>query len=125
MPRSEAQGYRRFEMSVLHLGRCAAEFFRRLPIMPSPSIVFSFVLATLYGAAFHLVSGGDSRRLALFLLSAWMGFGLGHLGGDVLGVELLDIGPLHMLSATVGAWTALVVARILTRQPSRRSARGR
>ena len=33
--------------------------------MPGPSIVFSFILATLYGAAFHLVSGGDARRLAL------------------------------------------------------------
>jgi hypothetical protein len=81
--------------------------------------VFSFILATLYGAAFHLVSGGDARRLALFLLAAWLGFALGHGFGDVVRVTLLDIGPLHMLPATVGAWLALVVARILTRQPNR------
>ncbi len=87
--------------------------------MPSPSFVFSFILATLYGAAFHLVSGGDARRLALFLLAAWLGFALGHEFGEAFGVTLLDIGPLHMLSATVGAWLALVVARILTRQPAR------
>jgi uncharacterized membrane protein YeaQ/YmgE (transglycosylase-associated protein family) len=87
--------------------------------MPEPSIVFSFILATLYGAAFHLVSGGDARRLALFLLVAWLGFALGHGLGEMFGVTLMDIGPLHMLPATVGAWLALVVARLLTRQPSR------
>ncbi len=87
--------------------------------MFSPSFVFSFILATLYGAAFHLVSGGDARRLALFLLAAWLGFGMGHVLGEVFNVMLLDIGPLHILSATIGAWLALVVARILTRQPAR------
>lgn len=83
--------------------------------MPSPSFVFSVIVATLYGAAFHVVSGGDARRLALFLLASWLGFALGHSAGELLGVTLLDIGPLHMLSATVGAWLALVVARLLTR----------
>lgn len=85
--------------------------------MPQPSIVFSFILATLYGAAFHLVSGGDARRLALFLLAAWLGFGLGQGFGETVGVTLLDIGPLHALPATLGAWLALVVARVLTRPP--------
>lgn len=88
--------------------------------MPSPSVVFSFILATLYGAAFHVLSGGDARRLALFLLAAWMGFALGQGFGDAIAFSLLDIGALHMLPATVGAWLALVVARILTRQPARR-----
>jgi len=82
-------------------------------------MVFSFILATLYGAVFHLVSGGDARRLALFLLAGWLGFALGHALGDLLDLTLLDIGPLHMLPATVGAWLALAVARLLTRQPRR------
>ncbi len=86
--------------------------------MPSPSFVFSVIIATLYGAAFHLVSGGDARRLALFLLAAWLGFGLGHGFGEVVGVAFMDIGPLHIFTATVGAWLALVAARILTRQSS-------
>ncbi len=87
--------------------------------MPSPSFVFSVIVATLYGAAYHLVSGGDARRLALFLLASWLGFALGHSAGEILGITLLDIGPLHMLPATVGAWLALVTARILTRQAPR------
>ena len=91
--------------------------------MPSPSVVFSFIVATLYGAAFHLFSGGDARRLALFLLAAWLGFSLGHAVGDVFDITFLDIGPLHMLSATVGAWVALAVVRTVTRRPQRRSSR--
>ncbi|WP_119066838.1 hypothetical protein [Aggregatilinea lenta] len=91
--------------------------------MPSPSLVFGFVLATLYGAAFHFVSGGDARRLALFLLSAWLGFALGHGFGVLVNFDAMNIGPLHMLTATIGAWLALVVARLLTRQPPRRSSR--
>jgi hypothetical protein len=87
--------------------------------MPGPTIVFSFILATLYGAAFHLVSGGDARRLALFLLAAWLGFALGQGFGEMVNVSLMDIGALHMLPATVGGWLALVVARLLTRQPAR------
>lgn len=86
--------------------------------MPGPSFVFSFILATLYGATFHLVSGGDARRLALFLLAAWLGFALGHAFGEAFSVALLDIGALHMLPATMGAWLALVVARVLTREPA-------
>jgi hypothetical protein len=93
--------------------------------MPGPSIVFSFILATLYGASFHMVSGGDARRLALFLLAAWLGFALGHSLGEVVGISFLDIGPLHMLPATIGAWLALVVASLLTRQPPRHTHRNR
>ena len=87
--------------------------------MPSPSIVFSFILATLYGAAFHVISGGDARRLALFLLAAWLGFALGQTCGETCGGTLMDIGPLHVVPATIGAWLGLVVARLLTRQPPR------
>lgn len=90
-------------------------------MVPSPSVVFSFIVATLYGAAFHVFAGGDARRLAFFLLAAWVGFGLGHAIGGVVQLGWADIGPLHMLPATIGAWVALVVAYILTRRPSRRS----
>lgn len=82
--------------------------------MPGPSIVFGFVIATLYGSAFHFVAGGDARRLAVFLLASWIGFALGHITGDLLNVNLLDIGSLNMLNATFGSLVALIVARFLT-----------
>ncbi|GAB4443731.1 MAG: hypothetical protein Kow00120_13200 [Anaerolineae bacterium] len=85
--------------------------------MPSPAFVFGFILATLYGAAFHLFVGGDARRLALFLLAAWLGFVLGQVIGAALNVTILDIGPIHTLTATLGAWLALFAARLFTGAP--------
>ncbi len=82
--------------------------------MPSPSIALGFILATLYGAFFHLLAGGDARRLAFFLLAGWLGFTLGQVFGVVFAVSVLSIGPLHTFSATWGAFVALLVARLLT-----------
>ena len=82
--------------------------------MPSPSLTLAFILATLYGAAFHVVAGGDARRLAFFLIAGWLGFGLGQILGTAFGVDIFDIGALHAASATLGALLALFLARLLT-----------
>jgi hypothetical protein len=42
--------------------------------MTVPTAVFGFIVATLFGAGFHLAFGGDMRRLALLLLAGWLGF---------------------------------------------------
>ncbi len=88
--------------------------------MPTPAVTFGFILATIYGAVFHLVVGGDIRRLALYLLAGWLGFAVGDLTGALLDVTLFKTGQIHMLSATVGAWTALFAARMLLSRPARR-----
>jgi hypothetical protein len=82
--------------------------------MPDPVFVFAFIVATLIGAVFHLVVGGAARRLALFLLSAWLGFALGHSLGVSLDIQLLMIGEVRMFSAAVGAMFALFVAFVVT-----------
>ncbi len=83
--------------------------------MPSPSMTFAFILATIYGVVFHLIAGGDMRRLALFLLAGWLGFALGQVAGVLLGVDILRVGPIRLVSATAGALTALLAARLLMR----------
>ncbi|MBC8100527.1 MAG: hypothetical protein H7Y11_13875 [Armatimonadetes bacterium] len=88
--------------------------------MPSPSLTFGFIVATLLGASYHLVFGGDARRLALFLLVGWLGFGLGHVLGLLFEIEVLSVGSLRMLPALVGAFTALTVARVMTSRRVRR-----
>ncbi|MBK8134467.1 MAG: hypothetical protein KA401_02085 [Anaerolineae bacterium] len=88
--------------------------------MPSPGLIFAFVMATLYGALFHLVLGGDARRLALFLLAGWLGFALGHILGVVLGIEIFSLGGLRMLAATVGSFFTLFAMRALTTGQRRR-----
>jgi uncharacterized membrane protein YeaQ/YmgE (transglycosylase-associated protein family) len=92
--------------------------------LPGPNATLGFILATLCGALFHLIMGGDARRLALFLLAGWVGFGLGHVLGTILQINLLNIGTLRLASAVFGALVALIVAHFLTsKRTSRRTAR--
>lgn len=92
--------------------------------MPGPSVTFGFILATLFGAGFHLIVGGDARRLALFLLAGWVGFALGHLFGAFFQVNMLNIGTLRVFTASLGAVIALLAAYLLTSsRKSKRTAR--
>jgi hypothetical protein len=91
-----------------------------VPVVPSPSVVLGFILATLYGAAFHLIFGGNTRQLALYLLASWLGFGLGQVFGATLGLRLFGIGPINTFAATLGAWIALFLTRFLSgRRPAK------
>lgn len=71
--------------------------------MLGPVFVFAFTVATLIGASFHLIFGGDARRLALFLLAAWIGFALGHTAGQSFGFDFFSIGELRIVPAVLGA----------------------
>lgn len=89
--------------------------------MPGPTLMFAFIVATLYGAFFHLLIGGDARRLAFFLLAGWLGFAVGHMLGVTLQIDIFNIGALRMLAASFGALVALIAASALTaRRPRRR-----
>jgi uncharacterized membrane protein YeaQ/YmgE (transglycosylase-associated protein family) len=88
--------------------------------LPGPTVTFAFILATLFGAVFHLIVGGDARRLALYLLTGWIGFGLGHVLGVALKINIMNIGSLRIVAASLGAIVALVIARFLTTYRSRR-----
>ncbi|MEZ4512485.1 MAG: hypothetical protein R3C62_11465 [Chloroflexota bacterium] len=74
------------------------------------SVVLGFLLATAYGSGFHLLLGGPARRILLYILAAWIGFALGHVVGDLLNVEVLKLGVLHLFSASLGAWIALIAS---------------
>lgn len=87
--------------------------------MLGPTTIFGFILATLFGAGFHILVGGDVRRLALFLLAGWIGFGIGHLVGVLFSVNILNIGTLRVATATVGAIMALISAHLLTTDKSK------
>ena len=79
-------------------------------------LVLGFFLATAYGAGFHVILGGPARRILLYVLSAWLGFALGHLVGDLLNVTILKIGAVHLFSASLGAWLALLTSWLLARE---------
>lgn len=86
--------------------------------MPTPSLVFGFMLATFYGSFCHFLLGGDARRLALLLLAGWIGFALGQIVGEILQINVFNIGALHFFTATSGALIGLSVVTVLTSRPS-------
>lgn len=86
--------------------------------MFGPSVIFGFIIATMWGSIFHFVVGGDIRQLALFLLAGWVGFALGHVFGLVFGLNLMNIGSLRIVSASLGAVIALVATYFFVRNGS-------
>ena len=68
--------------------------------------------------------GGDVRRLALFLLTGWLGFILGHLAGVFLDVNIWNVGTLRFLPATFGAFIMLIFAQSLTSERAKRRPSG-
>jgi hypothetical protein len=104
--------------------QCVGSCIRGVAALPSPTVTFGFILATLIGALFHLVVGGDFRRLALYLLCSWAGFGLGHVAGTLFQIETFNIGTLRAFPAIMGSLIALIVALSLSSGRARkRSAR--
>ena len=84
--------------------------------LASPGLVFSLLLATAYGAGFHLLFGGRLAKLVLYLLASWMGFALGQWVGGILGLGILDVGPVHAFTASLGAWLALLLSHWLGKE---------
>jgi hypothetical protein len=76
-------------------------------------LILGFLLATAYGAGFHVVVGGPARTIPLYLGVAWLGFAIGHFVGDYLDLNMLRLGVVQLFSASVGAWIALIIGRWL------------
>ncbi len=76
-------------------------------------LILGFLLATAYGAGFHVLVGGPARRIILYLVAAWIGFALGHFIGDLLNLNWLRLGALQLFSGSVGAWVTLILSRWL------------
>ncbi|HZD10705.1 MAG TPA: hypothetical protein VE553_05120, partial [Candidatus Binatia bacterium] len=59
-------------------------------------MVLAFLLATAYGAGFHLIMGGPARHILVYVFAAWLGFTAGHFLGDFLKVDILDLGAVNL-----------------------------
>ncbi|MCY4146057.1 MAG: hypothetical protein OXE95_01845 [Chloroflexi bacterium] len=86
--------------------------------MPNPVFAFACIIATMYGLAFYVLTGGDARRLVLFVVTSWVGFLLGQYIGGSIQSDILRIGTIYLLPATFGAFALLVFAHLLTSRPS-------
>lgn len=87
-------------------------------MMPNPIFVFAFVIATMYGLGFHVVMGGDARRMVLFVATSWLGFLLGQYIGEQIDLPLLRMGLVQLLPASMGALALLIFAHVLTAEPN-------
>jgi uncharacterized membrane protein YeaQ/YmgE (transglycosylase-associated protein family) len=76
--------------------------------MTLPSVIIGIVIASLYGAVFHLYRGGGLGRLLLYLIMAWIGFWVGHFLGNSVGWTFFSLGPLRLGTATIGAAVMLL-----------------
>jgi hypothetical protein len=79
----------------------------------SPSVVFSVLLASLYGAIFQFIWGKRWRDLALYWVAAIVGFGIGQAIFGVLGFSIYMIGEVHVVESTLTSWGCLLIARWL------------
>lgn len=84
--------------------------------MPGPLFVFAFIVATLIGAAIHLLVGGDARRLALFLICSWFGFAGGQIIAQLLNFTIAPIGALHIIPASIMAVGCCIGIHVFTRK---------
>ena len=80
----------------------------------SPGFVLGILLSVGYAGLYHLWSGRHLGDLMLALPVTALGFGIGQFIGLFLQTPLLQIGQLHVFEATLGAWGALFVVRLLT-----------
>jgi hypothetical protein len=78
-----------------------------------PFVLLALLLGATYGALFHFWRGKNLPELAIYLLTGVIGFGLGQVIGRLLGLNLLLIGPLHIIEATVVSWGSLFLVKWL------------
>ncbi len=81
--------------------------------MPLPSLIFGFLLATLYGSLFHLWKGGALARLLADIVLAWLGFWGGHTIAASQGWHWGMLGVLHLGAATLGSLALLGLGHVL------------
>ena len=77
----------------------------------SPALLLGLLLSTVYAALFHLWGGHNLRELVIYWLAAIVGFAAGQAVGVLAQISLLQVGQLHVLAGTIGAFAALIVAR--------------
>jgi hypothetical protein len=83
--------------------------------MTLPAILFSLLIALLYGALYHLVRDGGFWRLVLFCFLSVFGFILGTLVGLWRGWVWIPLGTINLGVATIGSFLILLLGDWLTR----------
>lgn len=83
--------------------------------MTFPAFLFGLLVATFYGAFYHLIRGGGFWRLIFYFGLSIFGFAMGHFIGLWRGWIFLPLGSLNFGLSTVGSVIALILGDWLSR----------
>jgi hypothetical protein len=92
----------------------------------SPALFLSVLLSAGHASLYHLWGGRSLGDLVRYCIIAGIGFAAGQFSGGVLWAgDPLQIGQVHVVTASVGAWVALLgmdslSGRIRAAAPQRR-----
>ena len=78
----------------------------------SPPVILGALLSICYASLYHMWGGYGLRDLAVYLVAAGCGLALGQGACAIMQFELLQIGHLCVVEASIGAWLALFIARL-------------
>jgi hypothetical protein len=79
----------------------------------SPAFLVGSTLATLWAALFHLLFGKKLVDLILYWFVGLVAFAVGQAMADVLGLQWLLVGEIHIAEGTLACWIGMLVARWL------------
>ena len=82
-------------------------------MLHSPAFLLGSSFATLYAGLFHLIVGRSLRQVFLYWVISMIGFMAGQALAELAYSGLPMLGQLHLIPATLTAWVALGIARLL------------
>lgn len=77
-----------------------------------PAILLSLVLTGFYVGVAHFLFGRTWRDMLWYAVAGYLGYGLAALGAVYLGWEWGRVGVTPVAVGSVGAWAALLAARL-------------
>lgn len=89
------------------------------PSVTLHGFILGLTIASACAFLFHILRGGSLKRLAIYALSAWIGFFSGHLLGEIINWQLLRLGSINLFPALLGTILSLVLTAVLIKPNSR------
>lgn len=83
--------------------------------MTLPTLLFALLIATFYGALYHLIRNGGFWRLLLYFCLSIFGFTAGHLIGLWREWTWIPLGALNLGPSSAGSIVLLVIGDWLSR----------
>ncbi len=87
--------------------------------------ILGLTIASACAFLFHILRGGSLKRLAIYLVSAWIGFFSGHLLGELINWQLIRLGSINLFPALLGTILSLVLTAVLVKPNSRSQKKSR